>query len=58
VGALAAALARLLGDERERQRLGEQARATIQQEFESGVVIGRISAVYEQLREEIASRGG
>ncbi|NNG23799.1 glycosyltransferase family 4 protein [Telluria aromaticivorans] len=58
VAALAAALARLLGDEGERQRLGEQARATIQQEFESGVVIGRISAVYEQLREEIASRGG
>ncbi len=58
VGALAAALARLLGDEGERQRLGEQARATIRQAFESGVVIGRISAVYKQLREDIASRGG
>lgn len=57
VAALAAALGRLLEDEQERQRLGQQARATIQERFESGVVIGRIAAVYEQLRDENASRG-
>ncbi len=51
VAALAAALGRLLGDEEERRRLGARARATIEQEFESGVVIGQISAVYRQLRE-------
>ena len=50
VPALAAALARLLGDDEERRRLGGRARATIEQEYESGVVIGRISAVYRQLR--------
>ncbi|MEH6437244.1 glycosyltransferase [Massilia sp. DD77] len=49
VEALAAALARLLGDAQERRRLGARARATIEQEYESGVVIGRISAVYRQL---------
>ncbi|RZA35641.1 MAG: glycosyltransferase family 4 protein [Lysobacteraceae bacterium] len=51
VEALARALGRLLGDEDERRRLGARARATIEQEFESGVVIGQISAVYEQLRQ-------
>lgn len=51
VEALAGALGRLLGDEDERRRLGARARATIEQEFESGVVIGQISAVYKQLRE-------
>ena len=51
VASLAAALGRLLGDEEERRRLGARARATIEQEFESGVVIGQISAVYRQLRE-------
>lgn len=56
VQALAAALARLLDDEQERRRLGARARATIEQEFESGVVIRRLSAVYEQLRVGIASR--
>ena len=50
VPALAAGLARLLGDGGERRRLGSSARATIEQEYESGVVIGRISAVYRQLR--------
>ena len=50
VAALASSLARLLGDEEERRRLGGRARTTIEQEYESGVVIGRISAVYRQLR--------
>lgn len=50
VDALAAGLARLLGDDEARRRLGGRARATIEQEFESGVVIGQISAVYQQLR--------
>ena len=40
----------LLGDEPERQRLGARARATIEQEFESSVVIGQLSAVYKELR--------
>ena len=53
VQALAAALAGLLGNEGEARRLGERARATIEQEFESGVVVKRISAVYEQLREQL-----
>jgi glycosyltransferase involved in cell wall biosynthesis len=52
---LAAGLARLLEDEEERQRLGARARATIEREFESGVVIGHISAVYRQLRDSIAT---
>ncbi|BDT58217.1 polysaccharide biosynthesis protein [Massilia varians] len=51
VASLAAALGRLLGDEAERRRLGARARATIEQEFESGVVIGQLSAVYRQLRQ-------
>jgi glycosyltransferase involved in cell wall biosynthesis len=50
VEGLAAALARLLGTDDERRRLGERARATIRERFESGVVIERISEVYEQLR--------
>ncbi|MFC0250854.1 glycosyltransferase family 4 protein [Massilia consociata] len=50
--ALAAALGKLLRDDGERQRLGARARATIEQRFESGVVIGQISAVYAQLRGE------
>lgn len=50
VEALAAALGRLLGDDEERRRLGERARATIRERFESGVVIEQISGVYEQLR--------
>ncbi|UVW29935.1 glycosyltransferase [Massilia sp. H6] len=58
VQALAAALARLLENEQERQRLGERARATIEQEFASGVVIGRLSEVYEQLRSARARRRG
>lgn len=52
VDALAAALGKLLGDDGERRRLGARARATIEQEFESGVVIGQISAVYQQLRQQ------
>jgi glycosyltransferase involved in cell wall biosynthesis len=52
VAALADALARLLGDEAERRRLGERARATIAQRFESGVVVQQISAVYEALRDK------
>ena len=50
VASLARALGQLLGDDQERRRLGARARATIEQEFESGVVIGQISAVYKQLR--------
>ncbi|QOY96582.1 glycosyltransferase [Massilia sp. UMI-21] len=50
VEALAAALGALMGDDRERRRLGARARATIASEFESGVVIGQISAVYRELR--------
>ncbi|MCC2954633.1 glycosyltransferase family 4 protein [Massilia sp. IC2-477] len=52
---LAQALSKLLGDDEERRRLGARARATIEQEFESGVVIGQISAVYRQLRDSIAA---
>ncbi|MGI4719879.1 MAG: glycosyltransferase family 4 protein [Janthinobacterium lividum] len=52
--ALADALGRILGDEEERRRLGARARATIERQFESGVVIGHISAVYKQLRDDIA----
>ncbi len=55
VASLAAALARLLGSEEERKRLGARARATIEQEFESGVVIGQISAVYKKLRVDCAA---
>ena len=51
VASLAAAHGRLLGDEEERRRLGARARATIEHEFESGVVIGQISAMYQQLRQ-------
>ncbi|MCS0597543.1 glycosyltransferase family 4 protein [Massilia agri] len=51
---LATALARILGDEQERQRLGARARKTIEERFESGVVIGQLSAVYRQLRDEVA----
>ena len=47
---LADGLARLLADEEERRRLGTRARATIEQEFESGFVIGQLSAVYKELR--------
>jgi glycosyltransferase involved in cell wall biosynthesis len=53
-GGLAEALARVLGDEQERKRLGRRARATIEERFESGVVVGQISAVYRQLRDDIA----
>lgn len=52
---LADKLARILGDEQKRKRLGTRARATIEERFESGVVTGRLSAVYQQLR---ARRGG
>ncbi len=55
--ALARALASLLGDEEERRRLGARARATIEREFESGVVIGHISAVYRQLRDKRSDSG-
>lgn len=55
VASLAAALGRLLGDEAERRRLSARARATIEQEFESGVVIGQLSAVYRQLRQSAAA---
>ncbi len=51
---LASALARILGDEQERRRLGARARSTIEERFESGVVIGQISAVYRQLRDKVA----
>jgi len=51
---LATALARILGDEQERQRLGARARKTIEERFESGVVVKQISAVYKQLRDEVA----
>lgn len=55
VQSLADGLARLLADEDERQRLGTRARATVEREFESGVVIGQLSAVYRQLRDSIAT---
>jgi glycosyltransferase involved in cell wall biosynthesis len=58
VDALAAALARLLGSSAERRRLGGRARATIEQQYESGVVIARISAVYGQLRRQPGKAGG
>ncbi|SFD06523.1 glycosyltransferase family 4 protein [Massilia yuzhufengensis] len=47
---LAAALGRLLADEDESLRLGARARTTIEEQFESGFVIGQLSAVYRQLR--------
>jgi glycosyltransferase involved in cell wall biosynthesis len=52
VAALAAALERLLGDDEERRRLGERARATIEQRFQSGVVVQQISKVYQALRDK------
>lgn len=51
VEGLAQQLARILGDGEERLRLGRRARATIEERFESGVVIKQISAVYRQLRD-------
>lgn len=56
VASLAAALGKLLGDEEERKRLAARARATIEHEFESGVVIGQLSAVYRQLRQPRQAR--
>jgi glycosyltransferase involved in cell wall biosynthesis len=46
---LAAALDSLLADPERVRGLGEQARATIAQEFEAGAVIERIAAVYHEL---------
>jgi len=51
---LADALARIFGDDEERRRLGARARKTIEERFESGVVIGQLSAVYKQLRDDVA----
>lgn len=56
VASLADALGRLLDDDAECRRLGARARATIEHEFESGVVIGQISAVYQQLRQQRQQR--
>jgi len=47
---LAEGLARILGDSALRRRLGVRARSTIEERFETGVVMKHISAVYQQLR--------
>jgi glycosyltransferase involved in cell wall biosynthesis len=47
--ALAAALATLLGDGALRERLGANARATVQQRFSSAVVVAKLSALYREL---------
>jgi len=47
--ALAGALASLLGDPPLRARLGQRARATIEQHYSTEVVCGQLSAIYRQL---------
>jgi glycosyltransferase involved in cell wall biosynthesis len=47
--ALARALARLLGDTALRDRLAERARATIEQQYSTEVVCGKLSAIYREL---------
>jgi glycosyltransferase involved in cell wall biosynthesis len=49
VPALAAALATLLQDGALRERLGDKARVTVQQRFSTGVVMGKLSALYREL---------
>ena len=48
-GALAAALARLLGDAPLRRRLGAQARATVEAQYSTQAVCGRLAAIYNDL---------
>ena len=50
--ALAAALAGLLLDEALRRKLGERARATVQQRFSTEAAIGTLSALYRELASE------
>lgn len=47
--ALAQALGRLLGDEPLRASLAAQARATVQQQYSTDVVLGRLDAIYRSL---------
>ncbi|RYF00648.1 MAG: glycosyltransferase family 1 protein, partial [Oxalobacteraceae bacterium] len=47
--ALAAALARVLGDAALRARLGSRARATIEQDYSTEVMCGKLSAIYREL---------
>lgn len=47
--ALAAALARVLGDAALRARLGKRARATIEQDYSTEVMCGKLSAIYREL---------
>jgi glycosyltransferase involved in cell wall biosynthesis len=47
--ALARALARVLGDCALRDRLAERARATIEQQYSTEVVCGKLSAIYREL---------
>jgi glycosyltransferase involved in cell wall biosynthesis len=47
--ALAAALARLLGDDALRARLARRARASIEQHYSTEVVCGQLSAIYREL---------
>ena len=47
--ALAAALARVLGDAALRARLGSRARATIEQHYSTEVMCGKLSAIYREL---------
>jgi glycosyltransferase involved in cell wall biosynthesis len=47
--ALAAALARVLGDGALRERLARRARATIEQHYSTEVVCGQLSALYREL---------
>lgn len=51
--ALARALGRILADEEEGRRLGMRARATIERRFAPGIVHARLSALYQQLRDNI-----
>jgi glycosyltransferase involved in cell wall biosynthesis len=46
---LAAALARLLGDAAARARMGQCARATIEQHYSTEVACGQLSALYREL---------
>ena len=48
-GALAAALATVLGDAALRARLGSRARATIEQHYSTEVMCGKLSAIYREL---------
>jgi len=48
-GALAAALARVLGDDALRERLARRARMTIEQHYSTEVVCGQLSAIYREL---------